>query len=65
MQDGTVPPLPLDAVCLSRFAHPRRGVVPDGYKVLKEGAASVLLRGNDVFYNEAQVRSSQGRLPAL
>lgn len=29
--------------------------MPEGYKVLKEGQASILQRGNDVFYNEAQV----------
>eukprot|EP00195_Chlamydomonas_chlamydogama_P004170 CAMPEP_0202922836 /NCGR_PEP_ID=MMETSP1392-20130828/78133_1 /ASSEMBLY_ACC=CAM_ASM_000868 /TAXON_ID=225041 /ORGANISM="Chlamydomonas chlamydogama, Strain SAG 11-48b" /LENGTH=576 /DNA_ID=CAMNT_0049616487 /DNA_START=1623 /DNA_END=3353 /DNA_ORIENTATION=+ len=29
--------------------------VPDGFKVLTEGKASILQRGNDVFYNEAQV----------
>jgi hypothetical protein len=29
---------------------------PDGDStVLKEGLASILLKGNDVFYNEAQV----------
>lgn len=30
-------------------------VVPEGYKVMKEGMASILMKGNDVFYNEAQV----------
>jgi len=30
-------------------------VVPEGFTVLKEGQASVLLRGNEAFYNEAQV----------
>ena len=34
----------------------RRGVIPEGHSVLKEGMASILQRGNDVFYNEAQVR---------
>jgi hypothetical protein len=29
--------------------------VPPGYRVLKEGMASILQKGNDVFYNEAQV----------
>ena len=28
---------------------------PEGYKVMKEGMASILIKGNDVFYNEAQV----------
>jgi hypothetical protein len=36
------------------LALPCSGVVPEGYKPLKEGAATVLLHGNDVFYNEAQ-----------
>lgn len=29
--------------------------VPDGYKVLTEGKGSILQKGNDVFYNPAQV----------
>lgn len=29
--------------------------MPDGYTLLKEGQASILQRGNDVFYNPAQV----------
>ena len=29
--------------------------MPEGYKVLKEGQARILQKGNDVFYNEAQV----------
>ncbi|KAK9806734.1 hypothetical protein WJX72_000916 [[Myrmecia] bisecta] len=29
--------------------------VPDGYTVLTEGEASILQRGNDVFYNPAQI----------
>lgn len=28
--------------------------VPKGYQVLKEGLGSILKKGNDVFYNEAQ-----------
>ncbi|CAI7929391.1 unnamed protein product, partial [Closterium sp. NIES-54] len=28
---------------------------PSGFKVLKEGAAEILVQGNDVFYNKAQV----------
>lgn len=30
-------------------------VVPTGYSVLREGSASILQKGNDVFYNPAQV----------
>jgi hypothetical protein len=30
--------------------------VPEGFKVLQEGKARILQKGNDVFYNEAQVR---------
>eukprot|EP00201_Polytomella_parva_P017700 CAMPEP_0175054124 /NCGR_PEP_ID=MMETSP0052_2-20121109/9323_1 /TAXON_ID=51329 ORGANISM="Polytomella parva, Strain SAG 63-3" /NCGR_SAMPLE_ID=MMETSP0052_2 /ASSEMBLY_ACC=CAM_ASM_000194 /LENGTH=534 /DNA_ID=CAMNT_0016318769 /DNA_START=180 /DNA_END=1781 /DNA_ORIENTATION=+ len=29
--------------------------IPEGYVVKKEGKASILMKGNDVFYNEAQV----------
>ena len=29
--------------------------VPEGFRVFKEGMASILQKGNDVFYNEAQV----------
>ncbi|KIY95465.1 hypothetical protein MNEG_12497 [Monoraphidium neglectum] len=32
----------------------------DGRKVLQEGAARILMKGNEVFYNEAQVRGSGG-----
>ena len=28
----------------------------DGFRVQKEGKAEILVRGNDVFYNKAQVR---------
>ncbi len=29
--------------------------VPEGYRVLREGKAAILQKGNDVFYNPAQV----------
>ena len=29
--------------------------MPDGYTLLKEGQATILQHGNDVFYNPAQV----------
>lgn len=29
--------------------------VPEGYTLLKEGQATILQHGNDVFYNPAQV----------
>lgn len=29
--------------------------IPEGYKVLQEGQAKILHKGNEVFYNEAQV----------
>lgn len=32
--------------------------VPDGYKVLTEGKGSILQKGNDVFYNPAQVNTA-------
>ncbi|GAX81061.1 hypothetical protein CEUSTIGMA_g8496.t1 [Chlamydomonas eustigma] len=37
------------------FSGDTTGVVPDGYCVMKEGMASILQKGNDVFYNKAQV----------
>lgn len=36
--------------------------VPDGYTVLREGAASILQKGNDVFYNPAQVSSCHSQV---
>lgn len=33
--------------------------VPEGYTKLTEGKASILQKGNDVFYNPAQVQSSE------
>jgi hypothetical protein len=33
-------------------------IVPEGYCVMKEGMASILQKGNDVFYNKAQVNTS-------
>ena len=35
--------------------------VPEGFKVLQEGKARILQKGNDVFYNEAQVRARKRR----
>ena len=36
-------------------ANSLRRQVPEGFKVLKEGRASILQRANDVFFNPAQV----------
>lgn len=35
--------------------------VPEGFKILREGKAKILQKGNDVFYNEAQVRGQGQR----
>ena len=35
--------------------------VPEGYTVLREGKAAILQKGNDVFYNPAQVTLSGGK----
>ena len=34
----------------------------EGYSILREGDAEILMRGNDVFYNKAQVKN-RPRLP--
>lgn len=39
----------------SAVSAPTKHEIPEGYKILKEGKASILQKGNDVFYNEAQV----------
>ena len=31
--------------------------MPEGFRAVTEGAATVLLQGEDVFYNPAQVRA--------
>ncbi|KXZ45265.1 hypothetical protein GPECTOR_56g361 [Gonium pectorale] len=39
--------------------------IPEGYKVLQEGRAKILQKGNDVFYNEAQVTNRDLSVAAL
>ena len=54
----TVEPPGLKAASVATITNadsPGASAVPEGYKVMKEGMASILMKGNDVFYNEAQV----------
>ncbi|KAG2487113.1 hypothetical protein HYH03_014226 [Edaphochlamys debaryana] len=39
--------------------------IPPGYKVLQEGQAKILQKGNEVFYNEAQVTNRDLSIAAL
>ncbi|KAG2433178.1 hypothetical protein HYH02_012720 [Chlamydomonas schloesseri] len=39
--------------------------IPEGYKVLQEGQAKILHKGNEVFYNEAQVTNRDLSVAAL
>ncbi|GLC42577.1 hypothetical protein PLESTB_001115800 [Pleodorina starrii] len=44
---------------------PAKPEIPEGYKILKEGKASILQKGNEVFYNEAQVTNRDLSVAAL
>ncbi|GFR46050.1 hypothetical protein Agub_g7520, partial [Astrephomene gubernaculifera] len=39
--------------------------IPEGYKILQEGKARILKKGNEVFYNEAQVTNRDLSVAAL
>ena len=45
----------LFASFIAPFIRRMSAVVPDGFSVCKEGEASILQKGTEVFYNEAQV----------
>jgi hypothetical protein len=45
-----------DSATVATEKAPAKPEIPEGYKILKEGKASILQKGNEVFYNEAQVR---------
>ncbi len=50
-----------EAFVACREATTAAAVPNDGFNVQREGMASILTKGNDVFYNEAQVGSRKGQ----